>query len=116
MDFLDPMPLSKSRTEEVSISIPLGITWTTSINSNVRVDSTFNPEKDRAEWYVTNPAPIGWYRSPMPEFQFTQGTHIEAERSMEGFAVNVRYNIWKGDADNIDTPPWRWWDDRYTIQ
>ncbi|WP_289135592.1 hypothetical protein [uncultured Brevibacillus sp.] len=110
-DLLDPMPVSKSRTNQVSISIPAAITWITDINSDVRIESTFDQVDDHAVWYVTNPMLVGPYKQTMPNFSFSQGTHIEADRSKDGFRMNVNYDIWKSDSHNINSSPWLWWED-----
>ncbi|WP_432776674.1 hypothetical protein AAFJ72_07855 [Brevibacillus gelatini] len=106
------MPVSsKNRTSQVSITIPAAITWVTDINSDVKIESTFDQVDDHAVWYVTNPMPIGPYKQTMPNFSFSQGTHIEADRSRDGFRMNVNYDIWKSNSHNINSSPWLWWED-----
>lgn len=104
MDLIDPEPNDATNTSQISIGLPGGISWTTSLDGdNPDIDLSFEIDDDFAVWAVEDD---GVSISENNDFDFTQGVYIESDEDNKGFKMNVMHEGFHDGWDTNDTSDW----------
>ncbi len=103
MNLLDPSPRDASNISQISIGLPGGIQWSTSLDGDPDIDMDFEPDDDFVVWSVEDD---GVSISENNDFDFTQGVYIESDEDNDGFKMNVVHEGFHDGWDTNDTADW----------